>query len=235
MELLYLESTALADSDVAAETADVRYGPWGKCKVNPDHRPGRRRLSPLVVKLERAPSDLMMTNGSNWIATDRLRALFAEHSIAGAEFRTARAIAPSGRKGSKRTVVAPVWELFVVGWGGFASEASGVRPLTERACPGCGYMKYSKVTDPSHFFDESQWDGSDIFRIWPYPMRFFVSRRLAELLRLYRVSGVAARGLADFAAECADPAMQFGFTPGPPDDYFPPDRARQIERTLGIG
>ena len=46
----------------------------------------------------------------------------------------------------------------------------------------CDLTVYSCFSDASSLFDKTQWDGSDIFLIWPLPRYIFVSDRVRQLI-----------------------------------------------------
>ncbi len=77
------------------------------------------------------------------------------------------------------TVCRDYRELLVTGWGGVARRESGIRLKSE--CPYCGSRTYTPCENPDDVLDEAQWDGSDLFRIWPMP-HYFASSRLEAFL-----------------------------------------------------
>lgn len=79
-------------------------------------------------------------------------------------------------------------ELVVTGWGRLASHASAVR-LVE-SCPACGLLVYSGVERWEELFDGREWDGSDLFMIWPLPRFIIATRRAASLIEMAKFSGV---------------------------------------------
>lgn len=228
MLVQYLESITHSDADVAAETDAVRYEPWGKCPVNPQHSTGGRRLTALSVELARQPLDLMTTNGPDWIATDRVRAVFQEHGVTGAEFLPMTARYARNARVKAKHEIPTMWELRVVGWGGIAPPNSGVRRRQDQNCTGCGQLRYTGITDAARFVDERQWDGSDIFFVWPSPRRFFISPRLADLIRSHHFTGVETRGLSDLIAFSKGPVNRVGFGPRRLSFYLPPERAQTL-------
>jgi hypothetical protein len=76
-----------------------------------------------------------------------------------------------------------LWELAVTGWGGIAPESSGVMLDHSASCSECGLLIYTSFTDASRLVDEKQWDGSDIFMVWPLPKFVMVANSVAELIR----------------------------------------------------
>src|SRR5207244_4348579 len=79
-------------------------------------------------------------------------------------------------------------ELVVTGWGGVAPKSSGVRLI--ESCSNCGLLTYSRVLEWTNLFDERQWDGSEIFIIWPLPRYIMVTNRVASLINSNRLTGV---------------------------------------------
>jgi hypothetical protein len=78
-------------------------------------------------------------------------------------------------------------EQFVtVGWGGLAKPESGVRLDESKSCSACGHLVYRGVRDWSRLIDFQQWDGSDIFIVWPLPRFILVTDRAAQLLNRIR-------------------------------------------------
>ena len=227
MEIHYLHRI---DSDVVRETKAVRYEPFGECPANPKHRTLGRRLTPLAIVLDKEPQDFMTTNGGlwPWVVSDRVRAIFAEHCVTGfALFPVKTRYAAKERSGTRR--VSPrMWELQVTGWGGIAPAESGVSRMHEHDCAGCGMLRYSPITDASRFVDERQWDGSDLFLVWPAPSRLFLSPRVAEIIRRHGFTGCVLRGLPELEKEARDPVGRMGFGPLRLSRYMPADRARLL-------
>ena len=50
-------------------------------------------------------------------------------------------------------------------------------------------MNYSDFTNPEFLIDESQWDGSDFFMVWPLPRFIFVSNRGPRLICRHELTG----------------------------------------------
>ncbi|MFB3883452.1 MAG: double-CXXCG motif protein [Armatimonadota bacterium] len=84
--------------------------------------------------------------------------------------------------------VPDLWEIVVTGWGGEAADESGVRMTYY--CPGCGHVRYSVPDNPAELVDETKWDGSDFFRVYPFSLYVFVTERVAQLVRKERWRGV---------------------------------------------
>jgi hypothetical protein len=196
----------------------------GPCPVNAEHRGAFRRLSPVRVLLRGGSvDDFVWTWYSECLIQDRVLQLFRDAGLRGYEVKPAHA---RFRKPSRP--VPKLWELVVLGWGGMARPESGVR-LTSM-CPGCGDMEYQGFTDATHLIDENQWDGSDFFMVWPYPVYKFVSDRVADLVRREKLTGVQVKDL---------PSLNVGRTvrgasPGALTDWMPDARAKQLGQPLGI-
>ncbi len=75
------------------------------------------------------------------------------------------------------------YELLVTGWGGVAPPESGMSPVP-------GSDNWSGRGDWQHMVNESQWDGSDFFIVWPFPLFKFVTDRVAKFIRKNKLSGV---------------------------------------------
>jgi hypothetical protein len=226
MEIHYLRPI---DGEVVRETKAVRYEPFGTCPANPKHRTLGRRLTPLAIALKDEPQDFMTTNGwpSACIVSDRVRAIFAEHCVTGFELLQVETRYTAKRSGKQR-VPPRMWELLVTGWGGVAPPESGVVRLPEHNCAGCGMLRYSAITDASRFVDERQWDGSDVFLVWPSPHRFFLSSRVAEIIRRHGFTGCVLRGLRELAEEARGPVLRLGFGPLRLSRYMPAERAKLL-------
>jgi len=118
-------------------------------------------------------------------------------------------------------------QLVVTGWGGIASEESGVRPIKSERGPFC----YSPCSDPSKLLDHSQWDKSDFFRIWPVGM--FVSDRIARVIREHRLKYVEMTSIERLRfSKPVDGTV--GFIGKSLRQLYPESRARELGVPLGI-
>jgi hypothetical protein len=77
--------------------------------------------------------------------------------------------------------------------------------------------------------DAAEWDGSDLFIVWPLPLYRFISERLAGILRTERSSGIKLIPASDIPFERGSLA-----TPGRLLDWMPESRARALGDPLGI-
>jgi hypothetical protein len=195
------------------------------CPVNEGHRRAGKRLSGLSVMLPRpGVDDFVWTWSSECLITDRVLDLFRLSGFAGFETRPVRTRCK--RQGS----AAPrLWELIVTGWAGMAPPESGIELIED--CPACGHKVYSAWTDPEKLIVPSQWDGSDLFMVWPLPGHVFVSERVARVVLNYELSGVIAKpsGSLIFPHQIIPEV-----TPGRLSYYMPENRARELGERLGI-
>jgi hypothetical protein len=110
-------------------------------------------------------------------------------------------------------------ELVVTGWAGQSPGASGI--TLEEYCRECGYTHYSAPTHPEHLIEESQWDGSDFFIVWPMPGHIFVTERVLQVATANNLKGAAFVPVSEMR-HLAD-----GFTPGSLEHYFSPQVVRR--------
>jgi hypothetical protein len=191
------------------------------CPIDDDHQRGGKRITNLSVVLPQgAVEDFVWTWLSDCLIQDSVLDLFKKRGFRGFEVKTVEAE-------FKRPDVEPprLWEVVVTGWAGTASANSGVK-LVER-CDWCGDLEYSGCDDPARLIDLSQWDGSDLFMVWPLPKFIFVTDRVAQLIREHRLTGVALRTPTDLD-------LSGGFGPGRLSYWMPAERAHELGDELGI-
>src|SRR5439155_13113173 len=71
-------------------------------------------------------------------------------------------------------------ELVIVGWAGVAPPESGIRVI--ETCSSCGLLHYSCFDNSLRLINESQWDGTDFFMVWPLPRFIFVTDRVKKTI-----------------------------------------------------
>lgn len=222
------------------ENLSRKYGP---ISVFPAGRPVEVVL-PITIRSRRT-GDFIWTWYHECMIQDNLLQLFREHKFTGfdvlpvearvrqvAQSRPPSVIrAASIQEPPTEAEVVKLWQLVVTGWGGVASPESGieVREWREKTT-GLSKPIYTGLRDSEHLMDESQWDGSDFFMIWPLPCFIFVSGRVAKLIKEYQLKGVVLRRLKDFHQS----SETSGYSPGLLRYWMPEERAREIGEPLGI-
>ena len=172
-------------------TEDVDWE-WIKCPVHDGHQRAGKRIGELSVELPGgAVQDFVWTWLSECVVQDSVLELLRSHGLTGWEVRPVRA----RFKRSMDREPPRLWELVVTGWAGMASPKSGIHVV--KRCDACGLVNYSAGNNPNpgSLIDMSQWDGSDIFMVWPLPRHIFVTGRLAQLLHDHRLTGARLRFL----------------------------------------
>lgn len=219
----------------------VKFGEGIRCPVNPGHGRGGKRITDLSVLLtSKTIPDFVWTWYSDCLIQDHVLRFFREQGFTGFEVRPAHARMkirakhpdpcddnPGLRAGEVAQLEIPtLWELVVTGWAGMAPPESGVR--LAKLCPACNYREYSCFTDATKLIDESQWDGSDFFMVWPLPRYIFVTDRVAKAIRGRKLRGSQLKPSSRL--ECGTS----GLAPGRLSHWMPEDRARQLGEPLGI-
>ncbi|MCX5661858.1 MAG: hypothetical protein NTW19_19445 [Planctomycetota bacterium] len=190
------------------------------CPLVADHCGTQDKLIPPlgVIFRKKVDTDFRWTWNSDCILTAKAIEVLRDEHVTGFEARPIRAASP-------RQALPPLWEMVVTGWGGMASEASGIQ-LTYR-CPGCGHLKYSGALQADALVDESRWDGSDVFMVWPMPRFFLAAPRVTTIIRKHKLTGVRAVPLHKLN-------LRDGFTPGRLSQWMPEERARELGEPLDI-
>ena len=196
------------------------------CATDPGHERRGRRLTPLSVAVPHRLKDFVWVDSqAHCLVTERVVRFLELQQLTGYELIPVKA----RYKAKTSEQPPPLWKLIVTGWAGIAPPASGVR--LEIDCPTCGHLHYSSVTDPSSLLDEAQWDGSDLFLVWPYPYYRLVTNRVAQLVREAGLTGVELEPLASLVRASYE---GWGLSPGRLSDHMPEPRARQLGEPLGI-
>jgi len=193
------------------------------CPADEGHRRGGRRLGDLTVTIApRGIKDFSWTWQQDILASEPLLDVFLKHRVTGFEIRPTTVSYP------KRGVAKPpkLYELIIIGWGGMASTAAGVK--VRDSCETCKYKDYTIAT-PSRLIDAASWDGSDLFIVWPLPRYHFASDRLARLLRAENITGVKFVPAAEIPFKPGNVA-----SPGLLHMWMPASRARALGDRLGI-
>lgn len=194
-----------------------------RCPITDGHQRAGRRLSDLKVVLPpHGPVEdvVWMQWGRECLLQDHVLKLLKDAGFTGFDVKPVTAeFKRTGRECPK------LWELVVTGWAGMASAEAGIQLVQK--CDGCGLIRYSGTNSPSALIDESQWDGSDFFVIWPLPMFIFVTDRVANLIREYQLTGVVLVQPSDLHLSSVIGPERLSY-------YMPEQRARELGAALGI-
>ncbi len=148
-----------------------------KCPIDKGHQRAGTRIGDLKIDLKSAKVPHFITTFlSDWIITEEVATLFEEAGFTGYTLKPI-GVDKVGR-GSKYAVP-PLWEFIVIGNGGNAHPKSEIKLKYE--CTACGHKIYTDF-GKGLFVDESQWDGSDFFTIWPLPKFIIVTERVKEFI-----------------------------------------------------
>ncbi len=120
-----------------------------------------------------------------------------------------------------------LWEIGITGWGGLAHADAGI--VLKEVCESCGSMLYYGLKDASKLIDTGQWDGSDVFFVWPFPGIIFVTDRVKQLCERYGFTGVTFTPPSEFVLVGTG-----DIAPGRLDMYMSDELARERARVLGI-
>ncbi len=154
------------------------------CPQDPDHQRPGKRIRDLSVEfpLEALADEMSWTGDSDCLARQSLSSLFRLSGITGFETR------PIEVTLGGIPIDHDQEELVTVGWGGIATPGSGVKLDDNESCLACGHLVYTGVQDWSNLIDFDQWDGSDIFIVWPLPRFILVTDKVAKLLTDNKIS-----------------------------------------------
>jgi hypothetical protein len=193
------------------------------CPVDESHRRGGRRLGDLRAAVDlRGIKDFTWTWQQDILASEHLLDVFLKHRVTGYEIR------PATVSYSKPSSAKPprLHELIIIGWGGMASNAAGVK--VRDTCDACKYRDYT-IANPGRLIDSASWDGSDLFIVWPLPRYHFASDRLASILREENITGVKFVPAAEIPFKPGNVA-----SPGLLTTWMPASRAHALGHRLGI-
>lgn len=214
------------------ENDKLRHGPGMAfevqlCQANPDHASRQRRPQPLaVVAPVRPRTDFQWTHYGECVVHAGVKEAFESAELSGVRFSPVLTYTTTGDQfGSE------LFELSATGWGGVAPSESGVRVV--EACESCGRRVFSRYTSPAQVFDLEQWDGSDVFVVWPLPRYLITIGRVRDVILKHRFSGVRISPLTQLPQ---DPLVTT-LSPGNIEDWFSRERAvslnAEIEAQLG--
>jgi hypothetical protein len=189
-----------------------------ECPEFPEHRRSGRRVGDLEVRAKGSPSGALWTTYSDLLVQDHVVAALRTAGIRGFDVRRATVLSASGSaiRGENW------WEIVVTGWGGIARPESGIHLEEARTCRYCGYLAYSACRDPSQLIDSAQWDGSDLFMVWPLPKTMLATHRLVSIVETLSLTEVKTVPLSRAIS------TDWDFTPGLLSLYLSPSRIAQL-------
>jgi len=185
------------------------------CSLVPGHQRAGRRLTSLSVDFKKpfVGEDFLWSSYSECLVREDAVTCLTELKLTG--FFTQKAeVTVAGRP-----VPIRYDEFSVTGWGGIAAPASGVE--LKNNCPVCGMLDYTGVRNWRNLIDWKQWDGSDIFMVWPLPRFIFVTARVRNVLESARLSGISFHAISELEPQ------EGGLSPGRLSYWLPIDSAKQ--------
>ena len=193
------------------------------CPASIEHQRAGKRLTDLSVWLANGSvQDFVWTWYSECLIQDHVLKFLHAESLTGFEVKPVKAKFKRWRPEEPPTL----WELVVTGWAGVAPPASGIKLVTH--CNACGHSSYSSFTNPEALVDESQWDGSDFFMVWPLPGFIFISERAGQLIRDRGLTGCVLKRMEQ--VKCGADTVGGGRL-----SYWMPDaHAHELGDPLGI-
>lgn len=195
------------------------------CSTDETHVGAGKRIPPTRVDL---PSTnvphFLSTFLSDYIITDEVRQLFEKAGFKGYILKPV--IVNKVRKGN-REEIPPLWEFIVIGKGGDAHPKSGIR--LRYACPGCDMRDYT-CFGKGLFIDESQWDGSDFFTVWPLPKFIIVTEKIKNFIKKHKLKNCKFTPTKELVGEGEDGGLGPGATP--PWEEYKDDYIKMIEKIV---
>jgi hypothetical protein len=204
----------------------LRYGSGMKfetelCRGNPNHTERQTRPHQLRLIVPSPPlTDFQWTPYEEAIVSSNVVTVFQASGLIGYEFRKIQALNTMGEPTNRE-----LYEMRITGWGGTARRQSGVRVLEE--CGFCKRRVFSGCTNPNQLFNFEDWDGSDLFMIWPLPRYIMASGAAREVIVHHRFTGVTVKPLEKLPVPIAGT-----LTPGNLRDWLDGDRVGEAEREV---
>jgi hypothetical protein len=180
-----------------------------QCKANPSHINIGKRTKTLYVRLRSSVvGDFMWAPLSECLVTERVKKIFEEENVSGyllnpvvidKVYKTYYDFRKFKFEEEEREMLVPLrernarpipnfLELVVLGEGGEADPKSGISLVSK--CPACGKMKFTGVNENGLIVDESKWDGSDIFNVFPLSLFKIVTGRVKEIAEKNNLTNV---------------------------------------------
>jgi len=186
------------------------------CELDPGHQRPGRMLTPLSVEIPSGPiTDVLWTWQSDLLVGPRAAEVFAGLHLSGYELVKAEVLS------STRNKKPQLWEFKVTGWAGSASPDSGIK--LDFRCKSCGHRHYSLCRHPERIIDETNWDGSDFFMVWPLPRFIFVTTKVMQAFRDNDLTGAVFQRIHEINLGTN------GFSPGLLEYWMPNSRIATLQ------
>jgi len=182
-----------------------------------------KRLTRLDINIPYGDVDMVWTSVNECLISDRLLNIFKENEVTGFTVHPANVTYRDSDKKAPK-----FWELVVTGWGGVASEDTGIKQV--EYCEECKKSKFSKPTHPEKLFNEENWDGSDMFLIWPLPGFRLVTKKVFDILEQNDIKHYEKISISEMVRKKGNKTL----SPGKLRYLMPEERAREIGEPLGI-
>jgi len=191
------------------------------CSKYDDHQRAGKRIGKLRIDMpSKKVGDFLWTSLlSELIITDKVADILIENKVTGYTLKKAEV--------SNKELPYKLWEFYVTGWAGIAPKSSGIH--LKESCKYCGHLIYSGFDKPEYLIDEKQWDGSDIFMVWPLPKFIFITEKVANLIKKEQLIGVQILSLNELAEYSGG-----NLSPGKLSRWMPEEKAKELGKPLGI-
>jgi hypothetical protein len=203
----------------------VSYKPEITCELDPSHNRFIKRPLYTMAILTRKPQsmeDILWGSYSTKMLTNKALQALNEGCITGFTYVT---ISARYHKKKEQIDYPPIHRINITGWGGVCPEESGCK-LIDRC--KCGMMTFSRVEDCSKEFDISQWDGSDMFRVWPIGSTI-VTNKVYDIVNANKLKGFKFK-----EPEKDDLLPIKTFRRGSLREFYDDEQAARLGKPLGI-
>lgn len=122
-------------------------------------------------------------------------------------------------------------ELIVTGWAGAVSPESGMKLI--KSCPGCHHREFSPIINYDKMIDWNQWNGEDLFLVYPLHRYRLCTERVAAWLRANKVKSFCLE--EGFSRRANDSIIsKMGTVVGELYESLPDDVANVYSKSLGL-
>lgn len=192
---------------------------YPKKHINSGQRIGTLNLK---TKGKKKFGDFIWTWMSDCLVTDKVVDIFIKNNVNGYELWPVEII--------NLDLPYKVWELRTLGWAGMASRKSGIELNLKESCFDCNHLRYTSLKYPKHLINDKEWDGSDIFMVWPLPKYKFVSQKVYDIIKKEKLTGSSIVPVNEMELG----SYNNGFSPGRLSYEMPVQRAKKLGEPLGI-